>query len=187
MLACFIRRNGDIRRCEHFALQNNSVTCHIFVVVENLLQPFVAFVTLDGIDVREEFQVLHWQQLVSARDAIFPNEKPFVDQSSFFRGNMTHDLESPVLPPHGIAPGPPSAVGSDITQALRRHRQTGSGLNMGDGIFLGCLTDDIKSFRESGYQLVGLSKRNVNTTPASALSDATPSVVDAVDLKEGKP
>jgi hypothetical protein len=58
---------------------------------------------------------------------------------------------------------------------------------MGDGIFLGCLKDDIKSFRESGYQLVGLTKSDGTNLPASALSDATPSVVVAVDHKEGKP
>jgi hypothetical protein len=157
-------------------------------VAKHLLQPFVAFVTLDGIDVREEFQVLHWQQLVSARDAIFPNEKSFVDESSFFRGNiMTDDLESPALPSLGFSTGPPSGGGSDANHKMRRHRQSGSGLSMGDGIFLGCLKDDIKSFRESGFQLVGLTKRNGNTIPASALSDATPSVVVAVDHKEGKP
>lgn len=160
----------------------------LFEGTEILEDPFVAFVTLDGIDVREEFQVLHWQQLVSARDAIFPNEKPFVDESSFFRGNiMTDDLESPALPSLGFSTGPPSGGGSDANHKMRRHRQSGSGLSMGDGIFLGCLKDDIKSFRESGFQLVGLTKRNGNTIPASALSDATPSVVVAVDHKEGKP
>ncbi|KAL7554960.1 hypothetical protein ACHAWF_018539 [Thalassiosira exigua] len=38
--------------------------------VEILEDPFVAFITLDGIDVREEFQVLHWQQLVSIVAAV---------------------------------------------------------------------------------------------------------------------
>merc|ERR1711966_554515 len=39
--------------------------------VEILEDPFVAFVTLDGIDIREEFQVLHYHQLVNARNEIF--------------------------------------------------------------------------------------------------------------------
>jgi len=100
---------------------------------------------------------------------------------------MTDDLESPALPSLGFSTGPPSGGGSDANHKMRRHRQSGSGLSMGDGIFLGCLKDDIKSFRESGFQLVGLTKRNGNIIPASALSDATPSVVVAVDHKEGKP
>ena len=131
--------------------------------------------------------MLHWQQLVSARDAMFPNEKPFVDESSFFRRNMTDDLESPALPSHGISTEPPSGGGSDADRTLRRHHQRGTGLSMGDGIFLGCLKDDIRSFRESGYQLVGLTKRNGNTTPASALSEANLSVGGGVDHREGKP
>ena len=149
------------------------------------MQPFVAFVTLDGIDIREELQVLHWQQLVSARNAIFPDEKAFADQSSFFRGKTLDDIESPAPVSHGVASEPPSGKASDINHSLRRHCRAGSGLSMGDGIFLSSLTDDIKSFRESGYQLCGLTQRGRSTIPASALREAAPPEVVAVDNREG--
>ena len=40
--------------------------------VQVLEDPFTAYVSLDGIDVREEFQVLNWNQLVKARKLMFP-------------------------------------------------------------------------------------------------------------------
>mmetsp|Transcript_2681 Transcript_2681/g.6195 ORF Transcript_2681/g.6195 Transcript_2681/m.6195 type:complete len:644 (-) Transcript_2681:688-2619(-) len=49
----------------------------LFESIQVLEDPFVGYITLDGIDVREEFQVLHWQQLVNARRIIFPYAPPF--------------------------------------------------------------------------------------------------------------
>lgn len=60
--------------------------------VEILEDPFVAFVTLDGIDVREEFKVLHWQQLVNARNYVFPKANPY-GQASFVLAGDLADLE----------------------------------------------------------------------------------------------
>ena len=40
--------------------------------VQVLEDPFTAYVSLDGINVREEFQVLNWNQLVKARKLMFP-------------------------------------------------------------------------------------------------------------------
>eukprot|EP00586_Coscinodiscus_wailesii_P005059 CAMPEP_0172488142 /NCGR_PEP_ID=MMETSP1066-20121228/17538_1 /TAXON_ID=671091 /ORGANISM="Coscinodiscus wailesii, Strain CCMP2513" /LENGTH=393 /DNA_ID=CAMNT_0013255177 /DNA_START=657 /DNA_END=1838 /DNA_ORIENTATION=+ len=45
--------------------------------VNVLEDPFVANLTLDGIDVHEELSVLHWRQLLNARTAAFPHSKPF--------------------------------------------------------------------------------------------------------------
>lgn len=62
--------------------------------VEMLEDPFVAFVTLDGVDVREELQVLHYQQLVTARSEIFPNAKPYKDpEGESEAGRMSDDDE----------------------------------------------------------------------------------------------
>ena len=62
--------------------------------VEMLEDPFVAFVTLDGVDVREELQVLHYQQLVTARSEVFPNAKPYKDpEGESVTGKMS-DKES---------------------------------------------------------------------------------------------
>ena len=53
----------------------------LFESIQVLEDPFLGFITLDGIDVREEFQVLHWQQLINARKIIFPYAPPFSPSS----------------------------------------------------------------------------------------------------------
>lgn len=63
--------------------------------VEILEDPFVAFVTLDGVDVREELQVLHYQQLVNARNEVFPDAKPYEDPGEEVTvGMLTGDHET---------------------------------------------------------------------------------------------
>ena len=47
-----------------------------------LEDPFLAFKALDGIDVHEELEVLHWHQLINARSMLFPNAPPFPIESS---------------------------------------------------------------------------------------------------------
>ena len=49
----------------------------LFNAIQCLEDPFVGFLTLDGINVAEEFQVLQWQQLVNARDVLFPYSSDF--------------------------------------------------------------------------------------------------------------
>jgi hypothetical protein len=44
----------------------------LFESLQVLEDPFVGFLALDGIDVKEEFQVLLWTSLVSRRASIFP-------------------------------------------------------------------------------------------------------------------
>ena len=50
----------------------------LFESMTNLEDPFVGWTTLDGIDVAEELEVLHWHQLKSARLELYPNAEPFV-------------------------------------------------------------------------------------------------------------
>lgn len=49
----------------------------LFNAIQCLEDPFVGFLTLDGINVTEEFEVLQWQQLVTARDVLFPEAPNF--------------------------------------------------------------------------------------------------------------
>jgi hypothetical protein len=49
----------------------------LFESMSNLEDPFVGWITLDGIDTVEELEVLHWHQLISARSEIFPRARPF--------------------------------------------------------------------------------------------------------------
>ena len=45
----------------------------LFESLQILEDPFVAFLALDGIDVREEFEVLHFAQLLATRKLVFPD------------------------------------------------------------------------------------------------------------------
>jgi len=49
----------------------------LFNAIQCLEDPFVGFLTLDGINVTEEFEVLQWQQLVNARAILFPEAPLF--------------------------------------------------------------------------------------------------------------
>jgi hypothetical protein len=49
----------------------------LFESLEILEDPFTAYLALDGIDVNEEFEVLHYAQLVSARRLCFPDAPPY--------------------------------------------------------------------------------------------------------------
>lgn len=49
----------------------------LFETMQVLEDPFVGWVSLDGIDVTEEMEVLHFHQLMSARRTLFPNAKPY--------------------------------------------------------------------------------------------------------------
>ena len=54
----------------------------LFESIEVLEDPFVGFAVLDGIDIKEEFHVLHWQQLVNTREIIFPLAPTFSSHSA---------------------------------------------------------------------------------------------------------
>ena len=53
----------------------------LFETIRALEDPFVGYISLDGIDVKEEFEVLHWQQLINARRALFPSAYPYAQSS----------------------------------------------------------------------------------------------------------
>lgn len=62
----------------------------LFNAIQVLEDPFVGFLTLDGINVTEEFEVLNWQQLVTARSILFPDAFPFpIGTRMALQGNTT--------------------------------------------------------------------------------------------------
>mmetsp|Transcript_692 Transcript_692/g.798 ORF Transcript_692/g.798 Transcript_692/m.798 type:complete len:451 (+) Transcript_692:211-1563(+) len=50
----------------------------LYESMQAIEDPFVGWITLDGIDVIEELNVLHWHQLMNARREIFPNAPDFI-------------------------------------------------------------------------------------------------------------
>ncbi len=60
-----------------FALITPLCLTALFESMTNLEDPFVGWTTLDGIDVAEELEVLHWHQLKNARMELFPDAAPF--------------------------------------------------------------------------------------------------------------
>jgi len=131
--------------------------------VEILEDPFVAFVTLDGIDVREEFQVLHYQQLTSARNSIFPEELPY-GQANFVTSKMlSGDIESGVpisQQPVTVSQGSNENSLGNASERKRRHRHRALP-SLGDARFLEGLEEDVEKYRESGYQLCNSERRRI--------------------------
>lgn len=60
-----------------FAVTTSLALSALYESVQVLEDPFVAVLTLDGIDVYEELAVLYYQQLVETRRTIFPNAPEF--------------------------------------------------------------------------------------------------------------
>lgn len=60
-----------------FAVITSLSLTALFESIYILEDPFVAHLTLDGIDVQEELCVLHWYQLVNARGVIYPSAPKF--------------------------------------------------------------------------------------------------------------
>lgn len=59
----------------------------LYESVDVLEDPFVASLTLDGIDVHEELSVLHWKTLTNARSVVFPNATPLGEEFAEDGGN----------------------------------------------------------------------------------------------------
>lgn len=127
--------------------------------IETLEDPFVGFVTLDGIDIREEFRVLHWHQLVSARNEIFSLEPPYVGprRDAFFvsQDSHRHDQAMPSSRKEDEAGIPLGSI-SESTKSSHKRRHVKNMLSLGDGSLLAGLQD--LDNRKSGYQL--FSKHN---------------------------
>ncbi|KAL3796255.1 hypothetical protein HJC23_008575 [Cyclotella cryptica] len=61
----------------------------LFECVRQLEDPFVSHVTLDAIDVREELVVLVYQELMTAREVLFPEAESFeLNSDEFTRGSL---------------------------------------------------------------------------------------------------
>lgn len=54
----------------------------LFESMRVIEDPFVGSITLDGIDVKEEFEVLNFHQLINARMTVFPDASPFEERST---------------------------------------------------------------------------------------------------------
>jgi len=65
-----------------FAVLTSFALTALFESIYMLEDPFVAHLTLDGIDLHEELRVLHWHQLVNARQILFPKAPSYQDQFS---------------------------------------------------------------------------------------------------------
>jgi len=139
--------------------------------VEILEDPFTAFVTLDGIDVREEFKVLHWQQLVNARNDIFNDVMPYRDphRKPFYGSDRANDQgqmnTNVVIEPTAILtvePHPDLPLGSSESRGSFKRRTRGithkTLLSWGDANMLAELEEgvdpsDQDNCRESAYKL----------------------------------
>lgn len=63
----------------------------LFKCVRQLEDPFVSHVTLDAIDVRKELVVLVYQELMMAREVLFPDAEKFeLNSDEYTRGSL-HD------------------------------------------------------------------------------------------------
>jgi hypothetical protein len=82
----------------------------LFESLQILEDPFTAFLALDGIDVHEEFEVLHYAQLVNTRKLIFP-EAPAYPAGR--RAALTGDI--PLLRTHNMLGMPPTRGPSTST------------------------------------------------------------------------
>ena len=147
----------------------------------------MAFVTLDGIDVREEFQVLHWQQLVSTRNTIFPSAMPRTESQCFFiSGESLADIESAGVQSQSNAANAaetPLGNESEATHASRRNRKRHHTLpSLGDANFMIGLDDDELEFhtRESGYQLCGGGKSKKGGSDTTSLFNKAADIVPKV-------
>lgn len=135
--------------------------------IDILEDPFVGFVTLDGIDVREEFQVLHYNQLVTARNQLYPDEKKYGEPNTFVLSEdiMDIDLEASsqrrdtTTPDTNNVGMPLDSSVESMPKTPRSHRKllSFSSIGFGDANFLDGV-DDISS-RESGYTIAGRKAR----------------------------
>jgi len=64
-----------------FAIITSFALTALYESTQILEDPFVGYVSLDGIDVMEEFEVLHWHQLINCRKVLFPHAEDFNETS----------------------------------------------------------------------------------------------------------
>jgi hypothetical protein len=105
----------------------------LFESLQVLEDPFVGYLALDGIDVREEFEVLLWSTLVKTRRIIFPDAPPYpVGRRTALDVDSTVPVKDEILPskPSSILlVSPPVAsttTSPHVDAASRRHLHTAS-------------------------------------------------------------
>mmetsp|Transcript_2108 Transcript_2108/g.4444 ORF Transcript_2108/g.4444 Transcript_2108/m.4444 type:complete len:517 (-) Transcript_2108:872-2422(-) len=101
----------------------------LFECLTHLEDPFVANVTLDGIDVREELVVLTYGELMMARSMLFPDAEKFILERSDGIG------ESNVC---GDTIGEGDSVSNDVVRKKNRrsrHEMSAKGTTIPSGIF----------------------------------------------------
>jgi len=78
----------------------------LFESMEVLEDPFTAFLALDGIDAREELEVLHFSQMITTRKLAFPDapEYPSGRRAALTHlSRKLHDIGAPPVQPHHTA------------------------------------------------------------------------------------
>ena len=79
----------------------------LFESLQVLEDPFVGFLALDGIDVREEFQVLLWHSLVRKRRDLFPDAPSYPIKR---RGALTDTMANVDKTAENMLHAPPSVL-----------------------------------------------------------------------------
>ena len=65
-----------------FAIVTTFALGALFESVEELEDPFIGSTILDGIDIIEELEILHWQQLINTREVCYLEAAPFPQEPS---------------------------------------------------------------------------------------------------------
>ena len=91
----------------------------LFESMQILEDPFTAFLALDGVDAREEFEVLHFAQMTATRRLVFPEapEYPAGRRAALTRWNhpgMKHTVGTPPVQPFHVM-GSAGSVRSGVT------------------------------------------------------------------------
>lgn len=127
----------------------------LFESLQVLEDPFTAFLALDGIDAREEFEVLHFAQLTNARRMVFPGapEFPAGRRRALTRwdqiDNKAHSVGVPPPQNHPAASTSPS-VRSGITMDETDHAQNPPSSGAADAEF-GPPIHEVVTSRESVF------------------------------------
>jgi len=112
----------------------------LFESMEVLEDPFTAFLALDGIDAREEFEVLHFSQLTTTRQLVFPEAPmyPAARRAALTRSNhpgkKLHTIGMPPTQPFHAASSPGFPIktptidsGITIEEGITDHPVPGDG------------------------------------------------------------
>jgi len=103
----------------------------LFESTQMLEDPFVGYVSLDGIDVEEELQVLHWHQLINARKILYPNADDFDETTRVSTDTCRSNQKKPLLTqgkPTVFAQGRPNLAAIRSSRYVLSEKGTDLGL-----------------------------------------------------------